>query len=396
MSTVPTIPIQSGPCKTFRPLNPYETFIEYEGSTITIPLTVVRKDKNGVEVSSQTEPIVLRAFMRLEVLPAYINGLGTREFQFIIRDWDLFGTNHLLNEFVYGRNNPRGALILPAPKGNQPRRQQAFMTFTVAHHYRKIGDDDNQNLATAEHLVIDNVTSHDLTDGHIFWQIDSTPKGLRILFHNKSAGSRAQAASLNVNEHPADLDHLLGVAETLGDSENFTATRTPEEYGRENLAFSKGNTVVSDLIKLRTPVSIRWKLGKNPKPGANGAIQIISPPRSICTAHQRPEPGYPFDSADFPARIMYAASYHVHINQVRFVQDQAGIAICDGVHEIPPRDVTVAFDKPFSGGLRNDIYQILKYGPGCCIGMHEIAEEEYRRGVEFARHCRTLPLQPSV
>ena len=33
-------PIISGPQKTFRPVLPGHSFVEYEGSTITIPLTV--------------------------------------------------------------------------------------------------------------------------------------------------------------------------------------------------------------------------------------------------------------------------------------------------------------------------------------------------------------------
>jgi hypothetical protein len=394
---IPTIPILSGPYKVFRPLNPGDTFLEYEGSTITIPLTATMKDPNGQVAWTRTEDIQLKAFMRLEVMPPYINGLGTREFQFTIRDWDLFGTNNLLNEFFFG--DPLGALRLPRPKPKSHpnvledrRRRQAWMTFQVARHYFKVGDDENQILAKTDLLEIDHITSHDLEDRHIYWQVEEGGKSkLRVIFHNKPP-VRGKLSTLNLKEDSVDYDHLLAVAEDIQQDGTFTATIPQEEHEQGNVAFALGNTVISKSTKLRTPVVIRWKLGANPRPSV-GAIRIVSPPKSIGTAHQRPEPGYPLDAADFPARIMYAASYHIHLNNVRFVEDQPGIAICDGVHEIPPRDVTVAFDKPHHGTVLDSLH-VLEFGPGHCTGMHEIPEEEYRRGVQFARWCRTLPLTP--
>lgn len=398
MSAIPTVPIISGPYKVFRPLNPGNTFLEYEGSTITIPITAKRLNQQGDVTWSKTEPIRLNAFMRLEVMPPYVNGLGTREFQFVIRDWDLFGTNGLLNEFFFG--DPRGALVLPKPKaGASPnplrnrRRLQAWMTFNLAHHYFKEGDDDNQNFAPTRFLEIDNSTSHDLRDRHIFWQIERGEKGKeRIIFHNKPS-EKGKISALNLKEEASDYDYLLAVANDSDKDGYFVATIDPREFEQENIAFSLGNTTISKAIKLRTPVTIRWRLGKNPQPGATGAIRIVSPPKSICTAHQRPEIGYPIDAADFPARIMYAASYNIHLNSARFVEDQSGVAICDGVHEIPPRDVTVAFDKPHQGTVLDQLHY-LEFGPGHCTGMHEIPEHEYSRGVQFARWCRTLPLAP--
>jgi hypothetical protein len=395
--SIPTIPIQSGPYKVFRPINPGDTFHEYEGSTITIPLTAKKLDGEGRVTWSKTEPIQLKAFMRLEVMPPYINGLGTREFQFVIRDWDLFGTNSLLNEFFYGE--PQGALILPRPRPglhvhplSNRRHRQAWMTFSVAHHYSKNGDDNNEQLAPVELLEMDNLTSHDLDGQYIYWQIEKGTKGnYRVLFHNKPP-QKGRVSALKLDEARA-YDHLLAMAEDCDKNGNFAATIDAREYQQENIAFALGNTTISSSTKLRSPLIVRWRLGRNPEIGATGKIRVISPPKSIGTAHQRPAPGYPADAADFPARIMYAASYNIFLNNVHFVEDQSGIAICDGVHEIPPRDVTVAFDKPHHGTVL-DAHHYLEFGAGCCTGMHEITEEEYRRGLEFARACRELPLTP--
>src|SRR5688500_5127087 len=126
------VPIRSGPYKTFRPLLQHETFLEYEGSTITVPLNadiVTDWDAAGrpEPIERKTEEIKLHAFMRLEVYPAYLNGLGTREFQFTIRDWDLFGFSPLLNELFYGDR-------LGRPEADHEPRRQAVMTFSLSNH----------------------------------------------------------------------------------------------------------------------------------------------------------------------------------------------------------------------------------------------------------------------
>ena len=88
---------------------------------------------------------------------------------------------------------------------------------------------------------------------------------------------------------------------------------------------------------------------------------------------------------------MYAASYHIFINRERFVEDQAGVALADGVHEIPPRDVTVAFDKPHAGEV---LGRYLEFGPGHCTGMHEITMARYLVGKSISEYWRTQPLNP--
>lgn len=395
-------PIISGPYKTFRPLKQNETFIEFEGSVITIPLTAEVPDSAGALVR-KTEDIALSAFMRLEVMPAYVNGLGTREFQFIIRDWDLFGTCPLLNELFFG--NREGRPRNPTAEDSR-RYQTAHMTFCLSRNFVKYGDDNGQQLGHPDALQIDNLTAQDFPDGYIYWQIDppaanADGPGLRVRFHNKSPDVPGADVDIDTDANPRDIDRIVAESFVRGDpaaddggvrNAPFTASLSTEVHAGKELAFSRGNSVISDLIRPRHPVEIKWKLGAKPEPG-KGRIRIVSPPKSLCTAHQGPSVDEKIDQVDFPARIVYAASYHVFVNNVRFVEDQAGIAIADGVHEIPPRDITVAFEKPHSGRV---LGKFLGFGPGHCTGMHEIPEDEYRRGVEFARFCRTRPLQPEL
>lgn len=409
------VPIISGPYKTFRPLLPGHSFVEYEGSTITIPLTVKLKDG-----TSKTSPIQLEAFMRLEVFPAYRNGLGTREFQFIIRDWELFGYSELLNELFYG--DPLGRDRVPAagPYKNdldRRRREIAVMTFTLSRNYFKYDDDGDTNLGPVESinpdtkkrdqlLSIDDLTSHDIDGNWLYWQVEKAATGgWLVLFHSKPPRG-GQISRLQLGKPSAkgttqvaaeDRPFLLARVDRsatdgpLNAGDEFRATLNDEEQAELIITPSEGNTVVSKLVRPRRPVSIRWRLGKNPAAGALGRIRIVSPAKSICTADQGPDLGHPLDSTDFPARIMYAASYHIYINDQRFVEDQSGIAIADGVHEIPPRDVTVAFDKPHAGHV---LERYLEFGPGHCTGMHEISVVRYMFGKTTSEYWRTQPLNP--
>jgi hypothetical protein len=391
------IPIRSGPYKTFRPLIQEETFVEFEGSIITIPLTARLERSNG-QIEEKTEDIKLMAFMRLEVHPAYFNNLGTREFQFTIRDWDLFGYSPLLNELFYG--NRRGGS--PLRKGGH--RRQAVMTFEVSHHYEKNDDENNEVMASSRHLTVENITSHDSCNGCLFWQVrpSKTKRGTwSVCFHNKpNRDGIKELKPFSLEEEEDDI-HLLAMIDgieggqefvaTLG--EEYFATLNPKEHseeipGRRITAWSEGNTVVSKIVNLRTPMTIKWRLGKSPRE-ASGTVRVVSPSRSICTAEQGPSLGEAHDSCDFPARIVYAANYHVSINKERFIEDQSGVAIACGVHEIPPRDVTVAFDKPHAGYV---LGKYIKFGNGHCTGMHEITEVAYRKGLAVCKFWRNQPL----
>lgn len=371
-----TIPMVSGIWRTFRDLNPGESFLEYEGSTITIP---IRAKLPGGEWKE--ERLKLAAFMRLEVYPAYVNGLGTREFQFTIRDWELFGYSPLLNEMFMG--DPGGILS----KGADPSegRETVVMTFTVAHHYEKDGDDEDQILAPASQLRIDDIVSHDYPEGNLYWQVDEDPeeKGkFRICLHKKPLDEKGQISPFSLQD---DYDDLLGIATGLTPGEEFRAARKMDR----NTIRAVGNTVLTPGQRPRSAVSFHWRLGKKPGPTSTGRLHIVSPPKSFCVAHQGPAPGYQVDSCDFPARITYAASYHIFINNTRFVEDQAGVAIADGIDQIPPRDVRVAFEKPHAGLV---LGKYLAFLFGWCTGMRTISEREYRQGVETARYWRSIRL----
>src|SRR5262245_44900813 len=160
-------PIQSGIKRTFRDLNEGETYIEYEASTITVPL---RATLPGGRIAQ--ERFKMAAFMRLELFPGYLNNLGTREYQFSIRDCYVCGFSRTLNEIFMG--DPEGYLARGTDRAQG--REQAVMTFTVHHHYEKHGDDRDEVLGPASTLRIDDVTSHDVRDGNIFWEVIADPQ----------------------------------------------------------------------------------------------------------------------------------------------------------------------------------------------------------------------------
>lgn len=98
-------------------------------------------------------------------------------------------------------------------------------------------------------------------------------------------------------------------------------------------------------------------------------------PRSICFANQ--------DGADFPATIIYSACYDVYVNEEKIIDGQMGVAICTPIVEIPPRNVLVAFEKPFEDRERG-----IAFRSGCCWGMHWIALLDFLAGVNRARKAR--------
>ena len=62
---------------------------------------------------------------------------------------------------------------------------------------------------------------------------------------------------------------------------------------------------------------------------------------------------------------------------------QTGVAICTPVVGIPPRNVLVAFEKPFEDRKRG-----IAFGRGCCWGMRTILPDEFLEGVNRARSIR--------
>jgi hypothetical protein len=416
-------PIQSGPYRTFRRLNADESFLEFEGSTITIPM----RGRRSAADPWMEEDIKLKAFMRLEVFAPYRNNLGTREFQFIIRDWDLHGKSPMLNRLFY--DDPRG-------KWTGTHFRPAVVTFNVANTYVTEGDDGRNIFGPERNLEIRNLTSHHLRSwtqhpqtemglvyglpaNRIYWQIVDISKFTaeeRKPFQDFSEGDapllvfyKSPVVRFNGLEVEFDLrdqrtvaESLLAIAKQTGEGQRAAgATFVAQALSSAQFEIVQlpGNTVVSPLDRPRTGLELRWELAPGVRGfndlkkfvGKSGAIRIVAPSRSLGVSEVAPRLGDPSDSADFPARITYAINYNIFLNKERFVEDQAGIAIAAGAEEIPPRDVTVAFDKPHIGQV---LQHFLEFGPGHCTGMHEISELEYRIGVNFCRYWRQVPLDP--
>ncbi len=106
---------------------------------------------------------------------------------------------------------------------------------------------------------------------------------------------------------------------------------------------------------------------------------------------------------DYPAMIVYNAIYDVFLNDVKIIDKQAGVAFATGVMEIPPRNITVAFYKPFSlsAARRKDAKLNAKLGDvdssfeldaGTCEDMTQITAEQFSAGLRQAREYRERPL----
>lgn len=447
-------PIIQGPYRTFRRLNQNETFLEFEGSTITVDLKA-RKSPND---EWMREELKLRAFMRLEIFPAYENNLGTREFQFIIRDWWLHGKSEMLSRLFFD-NDPRGFDLEQngpkVPGTDNPKYCDyvpASVTFNVSNNYEveahpitdsKAAVRAEDIFASARELEIRNLTSHhtrvwsdnqgrgqgrtySLPGNRIFWQIvpadkvnglgllDKDTKAPVVVFHKKPARlsedrTVTKDSRFDVRNGKDRADFLLAIA-PIGKDGRITASSHGGDACNRLEALSvqqHGNVTLSPHYRPIRDLEIRWRLAKGmdlerlaelvrnaaPRGGdgvLSGSIRIVSPARSLGTAEQGPVGDEPYDSCDFPARLTYAVNYNIFINREQFVEDQAGIAIAVGALEIPPRDVTVAFDKPHIGQV---LSQYLEFGPGHCTGMHEIPEHEFEHGVKFCRYWRTVPLK---
>jgi len=145
--------------------------------------------------------------------------------------------------------------------------------------------------------------------------------------------------------------------------------RTKNQLGRTQFEF---NIVVWELYGKSDLLSEKF--------GAEAVITFsLTPPpqkqpRSICYANQ--------DGPDFPATIIYSACYDVYVNKDRIIEGQMGVAICTPIVSIPPRNVLVAFEKPFEDRKRG-----IAFNRGCCWGMRTIPPEEFLKG---ANHARTI------
>ena len=124
-------------------------------------------------------------------------------------------------------------------------------------------------------------------------------------------------------------------------------------------------------------------------------------PKSLGVALQK--------NKDYPAMIVYNAIYDIYLDDVKVGENRAGVAFATGVMEIPPRNITVAFHKPFafnrprsgnrpvsssrtSGGTCTtkpcQCEEDWCMGPGSCEDMESISAEAFEAGAAKAKSYR--------
>jgi hypothetical protein len=120
-----------------------------------------------------------------------------------------------------------------------------------------------------------------------------------------------------------------------------------------------------------------WELTNTYSEGLNADVTFTLSdtiqPKSVCIALQR--------DADYPAMIVYNAIYDIYLGSERIVENQPGTAFASPVWQIPPRNVTVAFEKPFESDLFN-------FSAGCCEGMRSIDRKEFEAALKLAESIR--------
>lgn len=125
------------------------------------------------------------------------------------------------------------------------------------------------------------------------------------------------------------------------------------------------------------------------------------------------------EEADYPAMIVYNAIYDIYIGQKLVAKNRPGVAFAKNVFEIPPRNISVAFTKPFAmpeDGLDKAAGSSLKkktgadvnlpglpgdcgpiggtcpyagcWCPGTCEDMFQITQAEFNQGVALGRAIR--------
>jgi hypothetical protein len=133
------------------------------------------------------------------------------------------------------------------------------------------------------------------------------------------------------------------------------------------------------------------------------ASHDVVQPKSLAVALQK--------DSDYPALIVYNAIYDVFMDGKKILSQRPGVAMARGVVEIPPRNITVAFQKPFAvtrGGqvaamntaldcetdpdnwickCHNDPNCTI-FNPGDCEDMSTITREEFESGLREARAIR--------
>jgi hypothetical protein len=125
-------------------------------------------------------------------------------------------------------------------------------------------------------------------------------------------------------------------------------------------------------------------------------------PKSLVVALQK--------ESDYPSLIVYNAIYDVYLDGRKILSQRPGVAMARGVVEIPPRNTTVAFQKPFAVAKSGKIFSATSgycddnpyspecachfdpnctvFDPGTCEDMSTITAEEFDAGLREARAIR--------
>jgi hypothetical protein len=104
-------------------------------------------------------------------------------------------------------------------------------------------------------------------------------------------------------------------------------------------------------------------------------------PKSLGVAMQK--------DSDFPAVIVYNAIYDIFLDNVALAVNQPGVAFATNVQQIPPRNTSVAFEKPFdsrnikskSAVARVKGLPRFNFAAGMCEDMESITEAQWKAGV---------------
>lgn len=132
------------------------------------------------------------------------------------------------------------------------------------------------------------------------------------------------------------------------------------------------------------------------------ASQDVVQPKSLVVALQK--------ESDYPSLIVYNAIYDVFLDGKKILSQKPGVAMARGVVEIPPRNTTVAFQKPFAVSKAGKVFSENKaycdlnpyspecachadpnctiFDPGTCEDMSTITAEEFQSGLREARAIR--------
>lgn len=112
------------------------------------------------------------------------------------------------------------------------------------------------------------------------------------------------------------------------------------------------------------------------------------------------------EAADYPAMIVYNAIYDIYIGRKLVAKNRPGVAFAKNVYEIPPRNISVAFSKPFTlqaadakaiGGKAQIATSGVEFSDGTCEDMTQIPQSEFEEGLQISRAIRagTYTLMPS-